>query len=64
MITKTPDISSPSQYTVRWQEKIKNVPQAQWDALALPLATPFLEWEWLNNLEQSESVSPRRGWQP
>ncbi|NES72621.1 MAG: N-acetyltransferase, partial [Okeania sp. SIO2D1] len=39
-------------------------PQSQWDALALPLKTPFLEWEWLNNLETSGSVKPRTGWQP
>ncbi len=57
-------MGSSSQYTVRWQEQIKNVPQSQWDALALPLQTPFLEWDWLNNLEQSGSVTPRRGWQP
>jgi predicted N-acyltransferase len=40
------------------------IPQAQWDALALPLATPFLEWEWLNNLETSGSATGRTGWQP
>ena len=56
--------SSSSQYTVRWQEQIKNIPKEKWDALALPLSTPFLEWEWLHNLEQSGSVTPRRGWQP
>ncbi len=59
-----PDLRLSSQYTVRWQEQIKNISQSQWDALALPLATPFLEWQWLHTLEQSGSVSPRRGWQP
>jgi len=57
-------MGSSFQYTVRWQEQINNIDQSQWDALALPLQTPFLEWDWLNNLEQSGSVTPRRGWQP
>ncbi len=35
-----------------------------WDALAQPLKTPFLEWEWLNNLEISGSATARTGWQP
>ncbi|MEA5470902.1 GNAT family N-acetyltransferase, partial [Spirulina sp. 06S082] len=28
------------------------------------LETPFLEWEWLNNLETSGSVAAKTGWQP
>ncbi|MGI0479412.1 GNAT family N-acetyltransferase [Geminocystis sp. CENA526] len=53
-----------SPYTLRWHEKIAEIPQTAWDAMALPLATPFLEWEWLHNLETSGSVKPRTGWQP
>lgn len=53
-----------SPYTIRWHEKIAEIPQTAWDAMALPLATPFLEWEWLHNLETSGSVKPRTGWQP
>jgi predicted N-acyltransferase len=41
-----------------------DIPQAAWDALAQPLKTPFLEWEWLNNLEISGSAAARTGWQP
>ncbi|WP_036478168.1 GNAT family N-acetyltransferase [Myxosarcina sp. GI1] len=52
------------QYSVSWITKIAEIPQAEWDALALPLATPFLEWEWLNNIETSKSAIPRTGWQP
>ncbi|BAQ65011.1 GNAT family N-acetyltransferase [Geminocystis sp. NIES-3709] len=51
-------------YTIRWHEKIAEIPQSAWDFMALPLATPFLEWEWLHNLETSGSVKPRTGWQP
>jgi hypothetical protein len=56
--------SSLAQYSVNWITKIKEVPQAEWDALAIPLNTPFLEWEWLNNIETSGSATPRHGWQP
>ncbi|MGV2827588.1 GNAT family N-acetyltransferase [Myxosarcina sp. GI1(2024)] len=52
------------QYSVSWITKIAEIPQPEWDALALPLATPFLEWEWLNNIETSKSAIPRTGWQP
>lgn len=40
------------------------IPQTAWDALAQPLKTPFLEWEWLNTLETSGSAHPTAGWQP
>ncbi len=51
-------------YNVAWINKIAEVPQAVWDALAIPLKTPFLEWEWLNNLESSGSAIPQAGWLP
>ncbi|MGK7890765.1 MAG: GNAT family N-acetyltransferase [Leptolyngbyaceae cyanobacterium] len=38
--------------------------QPQWNQLAIALKTPFFEWEWLNAMEVSGSVSPRAGWQP
>lgn len=49
---------------ISWCEKIAQIPKAEWDPLAQPLKTPFLEWEWLNNLETSGSVTARNGWQP
>ncbi|MDJ0746460.1 MAG: GNAT family N-acetyltransferase [Xenococcaceae cyanobacterium MO_167.B27] len=54
----------PRKYSVNWITKIAEIPQPEWDALAKPLATPFLEWEWLNNIETSRSAIPRTGWQP
>ncbi|HEY9640569.1 MAG TPA: GNAT family N-acetyltransferase [Coleofasciculaceae cyanobacterium] len=51
-------------YTVSWIDKIADVPQAEWDALAMPLKTPFLEWEWLHNMETSGSVGDKTGWLP
>ncbi|MEM1367688.1 MAG: GNAT family N-acetyltransferase [Cyanobacteria bacterium P01_H01_bin.15] len=53
-----------SEYAIAWLEKLADIPQGAWDALAKPLATPFLEWAWLNNMETSGSVRPRTGWQP
>ncbi len=51
-------------YDLTWITKIAEIPQPEWDALAKPLPTPFLEWEWLNNLETSGSATARTGWQP
>ena len=53
-----------SPYSVKWHQRMADIPQAAWDALAQPLKTPFLEWEWLNNLEISGSATARTGWQP
>ena len=52
------------QYSLSWIATIAEIPQQAWDELAQPLATPFLEWEWLNNIETSGSVGPRSCWQP
>jgi predicted N-acyltransferase len=53
-----------SSYVIAWQEKLSNVDQAQWDALAIPLKTPFLEWDWLRQLEVSGSLEAENGWLP
>ena len=51
-------------YSLSWMETMGEIPQSAWDALAKPLKTPFLEWEWLNNLETSGSATVQTGWQP
>lgn len=53
-----------SSYSVAWIQKIAEIPKNQWDALAQPLATPFMEWEWIHNLESSGSATLKTGWQP
>ncbi len=53
-----------SHYSLAWITNIGEIPKSAWDALAQPLQTPFLEWEWLHNLETSGSVAARKGWQP
>jgi uncharacterized protein len=51
-------------YTIAWINRIAEIPQAEWDALAMPLKTPFFEWEWLNNMETSGSATAKAGWLP
>ncbi len=51
-------------YSLNWLAKIAEIPKSAWDGLAKPLKTPFLEWEWLHNLETSGSAIPSTGWQP
>ena len=55
---------SPSHYSVQWVSRLADIPQTPWNELALPLKTPFLEWEWLNNLETSGSATGKTGWLP
>lgn len=55
---------SKPQYSLAWISKIAKVPKSEWDALAQPLKTPFLEWDWLHNIETSGSVGGRSGWLP
>ena len=52
------------QYTLAWIRHIHEIPQTAWDAMALPLQTPFLEWTWLHNMEQSGSAVANAGWLP
>ena len=52
------------QWTIRWINRMADIDQARWDALAAPLATPLLEWRWLHMLEASGSIAPDQGWQP
>jgi predicted N-acyltransferase len=50
--------------TVRWQPAMAGIDKAQWNRLAMPLATPLLEWDWLHQLEVSGSIAPAYGWTP
>ncbi|MFE4105454.1 GNAT family N-acetyltransferase [Almyronema epifaneia] len=51
-------------YTVSWIRNLAEIPKSAWDALALPLTTPFLEWDWLHNMESSGSAVAKAGWLP
>ena len=52
----------PSQYTLRWIHSISEIPKEAWNELAIGLSTPFLEWDWLENLESSGSATAENGW--
>ena len=56
--------SSHKSYTADWIKNIDEVDQAQWDRLAEPADTPFLEWEWLRQMEISNSTGGETGWWP
>ncbi|MDJ0705521.1 MAG: GNAT family N-acetyltransferase [Leptolyngbyaceae cyanobacterium MO_188.B28] len=51
-------------YSISWLRCIDEIPQQAWNALAVPLSTPFFEWEWLRNMETSGSAVPKAGWAP
>ncbi len=56
--------SGNSSYNVVWLKSLADVDRNQWDALAAPLSSPFLEWDWLYQMEISKSTVPETGWLP
>ena len=55
---------STTELTVNWHRSIGEISRDEWNSLALPLQTPFLEWDWLNQLEVSGSIAAGNGWIP
>jgi predicted N-acyltransferase len=53
---------SPSPYIKTWISSITQVDRILWNTLAKPLLTPFFEWEWLWNLEDSGCAIAQEGW--
>ena len=53
-----------TRYRLEWIRDISDVPKEAWNALALALDTPILEWEWLHRMEASGSMRPETGWLP
>ena len=51
-------------YSIAWKSRMSDIDRSAWNALALPLKTPLLEWEWLHLLEDSGSVRAETGWLP
>jgi uncharacterized protein len=51
-------------YELRLHERVKDIPREQWDALAEPGASPFVEWTWLDCLEEAGCVGGKTGWLP
>jgi uncharacterized protein len=44
--------------------RMADIDREEWDALLGPDASPFLEWDWLDALEQSGCVTTKTGWAP
>jgi len=57
-------LSPSSSLSASWVQKITEIDPVAWDALAAPLTTPFLEWDWLRLMEISGSTSAETGWLP
>ncbi|MFN7133954.1 MAG: peptidogalycan biosysnthesis protein, partial [Myxococcales bacterium] len=51
-------------YEVKVHERLAEIPREDWDALVDEEAAPFLEWTFLDALEESGSVGPEAGWTP
>ena len=51
-------------YELRLHERVRDVPREQWDALAEPDGSPFVEWTWLDCLEEAGCVGGDTGWLP
>jgi hypothetical protein len=50
--------------TVRLLQSVRAVPQATWDSLVGDESSPFVEWAWLDALEDTGCVGPGTGWTP
>lgn len=44
--------------------RMADIEREEWDALGGPHGSPFLEWDWLDALEQSGCATTRTGWSP
>ncbi len=44
--------------------RVRDVPREAWDALAAPDPSPFVEWTWLDCLEEAGCVGKKSGWVP
>lgn len=52
-----------SQRRIRIVNRLNEVGREQWDHL-VGRESPFLEWDWLDALEETECVHNRQGWSP
>ncbi|MGA2410158.1 MAG: GNAT family N-acetyltransferase [Candidatus Binataceae bacterium] len=57
-----PAASGDAQITVI--QRIHDVPREEWNALLAPDDTPFLDWDWLHAMEESQSAARKTGWSP
>jgi predicted N-acyltransferase len=53
-----------SGYELRVLARVRDVPQEKWDALLGEDSSPFVEWTWLDTLEETGCVGDETGWMP
>ncbi len=51
-------------YEGRFLERVRESPRAQWDAMLREDSSPFVEWTWLDCLEEAGCVTANAGWLP
>jgi len=57
-------MSAPLPVQLRLHTSISDISREAWDGLLDEDSIPFLEWRWLEALEESGSISPAAGWHP
>src|ERR1700730_7636612 len=55
---------SERRYELRVLERVRDVRQERWDALIGDESSPFVEWTWLDLLEETGCVGKDTGWMP
>jgi predicted N-acyltransferase len=61
--SERPD-SNENAYELRVIERVREVAQQDWDALVGDDSSPFVEWTWLDTLEETGCVGGDSGWVP
>ena len=51
-------------YKLEIKLSIQEIRKDNWDNLFRNIDNPFFDWTWLENLERSQSVARKTGWQP
>jgi uncharacterized protein len=51
-------------YSLRLLRRVREVPREKWDALVGDESSPFVEWTWLDALEETGCVGEGTGWLP
>ncbi|MCU0614102.1 MAG: GNAT family N-acetyltransferase, partial [Desulfobacterales bacterium] len=51
-------------FHISWKNRMASIDRNQWDNIAYPLKSPFLEWDWLHQMEVSGSIIENTGWIP
>ncbi len=53
-----------SSLSFKWHSSLNEINEKQWNNITSNQLPPFFQWNWLNNLERSKSISRMTGWHP